>query len=218
MFSKSVFFGVLILCFTMSGITAKEFNLAQILTLAEKQSKDLQLAKSELEMATTRIDEAWALALPTLSADLNYNKNLKDQIFYATIPDIVTGEPTIQKFDFSFENEFSATAELKQTLYSFGKVGKALEIAYQYEDFAKRNFQFQKQNILINTKISFYNAVLAKKVFELTLDSESSARDNYNEIKNRYESGAASEFELLQAEVRWRNAVPQTIASKKNTS
>ena len=105
---KKVSNRILFFSFLTGLVLANEFDLNQVLKLAEEQSKDLKIAKSELKMADARIDEAWALALPELSADLNYNKNLKDQIFYATIPDFITGEPTIQKFDMSFENEFSA--------------------------------------------------------------------------------------------------------------
>lgn len=215
MYTKTILFLCFFIILISNNVLARELTLSQTIKLAEGNSKELKLAQMELELADARVDEAWAMALPTIKVDLNYNKNLKDQIFYATIPDFITGEPTIQKFDMSFENEFSATAKLEQTLYSFGKVGTALEIAYEYEDFADKNYNYQRRQILINTKIGFYNALLAKNIYELNRDSEESARENYDETRQRFDSGVASEFELLQSEVRWRNAIPSAISAKK---
>ena len=206
---------LLILVIFWSSLAAAELTLEQTIKLAEEKSKELKLAKAELQLADAQIDEAWADALPNIDANIGYNRNLKDSKFFFTVFDSATGQESVQSFDFSFKNNFTATAELRQTLFS-GKIGKALEIAYIYEDFADMNFKYQKQNILVNTKISFYSALLAKKIYQLSVGSEESAKGNYDETKIRYESGAASEYDLLQAEVRWRNAVPQTISAKKD--
>jgi outer membrane protein TolC len=72
------------------------------------------------------------------------------------------------------------------------------------------------QSILTNIRINFYSALLAQKIYDVTKESQSSAENNYKDTKLRYESGAASEYDLLQAEVRWRNSIPQTISAKKN--
>jgi outer membrane protein len=206
---------IYLLCILCAFTCAGELTLTQTIKLAEEHSKELKLARADLEMADAQINEAWASALPSINADINYNRNLKDSKFFFTVFDSATGKETVQSFDFSFKNNFSATAELRQTLFS-GKVGKALEIAYIYEDYADKNYNYQRQNILVNTKISFYSALLAKKIYELSVESENSAKGNYDDTKLRFETGAASEYELLQAEVRWRNAIPHTISAKKD--
>ena len=212
---KSVGYVVIIFCFFGSLLNAQELDLSQILKLAEENSKDLKLAKSELELADAQIDEAWAGALPEVDANVSYNRNFKDPKFYISATDSATGKSSTTELDFSFKNNFTATAEVRQTLLS-GKVGAALLIAYLYEDYAKKSFEYQKQNILMNTKISFYEALLSKRVYELSVESESSAKENFNEVNVRLEIGAASEYETLQAEVRWRNKIPLTISAKKN--
>ena len=91
----------------LASASATELNLDQAIELAKKQSKDLQIVKAELDMAETQIDEAWATALPNVSADFNYNRNLKDAKFFITAPDPLTGAPSTQELDFTFKNEFS---------------------------------------------------------------------------------------------------------------
>lgn len=209
-------FTVLISMLQLGLVRATELNLERAIDLAKQQSKELQLVKVELDLASTRVDEAWSTALPKVSADFNYNRNLKDAKFFITAPDPQTGVATTQELDFTFKNEFSFSAELRQTIYSFGKVGTALDIAYEYRDFAQKNYKYQLQNILTAIRINFYNALLTQKIYEVSTESEISAESNYKETKVRYESGVVSEYDLLQAEVRWRNSIPQTISAKKN--
>jgi len=213
---RNLFFTLLIVLLKSAIVNATELTIEQAIDLAKKQSKELQIVKAELDKAETQIDEAFAAALPNVSADFNYNRNLKDAKFFITAPDPQTGLSTTQELDFTFKNEFSFTAELRQTIYSFGKVGTALDIAYAYQDFAEKNYRYQMQSILTNIRINFYRALLAQKIYDVSKESQNSAESNYKDTKLRYESGAASEYDLLQAEVRWRNSIPQTISAKKN--
>ncbi len=197
-----------------SALFSEELDISATLDRAKKQSKDLKLAKAELDLAQERINEAWAAALPNISADINYSRNLKEQFFY--IKGGFSGGGETARLSFTFKNEYSASAKLEQTLYSFGKVGTALEIAYDFEDYAEMNYKYQRQQILTNTRIAFYNVLLMQKIYQVSKDSENSARGNFEEVKTKYQSGVSSEYEMLQAEVRWRNSIPSTISAHKN--
>ena len=199
-------------------LPATELNLKQALALAGKNNKNLKLARAETRMADARVQEAWSSALPRLSTDVNYTRNLKSQYFYINTgggggfggP----GSPT--RFSFSFKNEYNVMAKLDQTIYSFGKVGTALKIAYEYEDFVKANYNYQSQVIFAGIKEAFYGVILMQKIYRLAVDSEKSAHDNYLQTKERYQNGAVSEYDVLQAEVRWRAALPEKISAHKN--
>ncbi|KAA3598316.1 MAG: hypothetical protein DWQ06_11360, partial [Calditrichaeota bacterium] len=102
---------------------AADYNLDQILKLADENSKNLRLAKLELETAKQLKREAISNALPTISADAGYRRNLQENAFFITAEDSSTGELSTQKFKISNDNEFSFTTTLDQTIYSFGNVG-----------------------------------------------------------------------------------------------
>ncbi len=202
-----------------SSLFAGEVSLKQALTMAEKNNKNLKLAQAEKRMADARVKEAWSSALPTLSSDINYTRNLKSQYFYINTGGSgggFGGPGSPSRFSFTFKNDYNITAKLDQTIYSFGKVGTALKIAYEYEDFVQANYDFQSHSILAGVKQAFYGVVVLQKIYRLAVGSEKNAHDNYLQTKERYQNGAVSEYDLLQAEVRWRDALPQKISAQKD--
>jgi outer membrane protein TolC len=209
---KQIYIG-LIISLLANFLFAESMDIDATLKRAKEKSKDLKLAKAELDIAQENINEVWASALPNISADVNYSRNLKEQFFFIN-GDLPAGQSN--KLSFTFKNVYSLTAKLEQTLYSFGKVGTALEIAYDFEKYAEMNYQYQRQQILTNTRTAFYNVLLMKQISKVTKDSETSAKGNFDEAQTRFESGVASEYEMLQAEVRWRNSIPISIAANKN--
>ena len=72
------------------------------------------------------------------------------------------------------------------------------------------------QNIITEVNKAFYRALLLEKIYAVAQESEDSANGNYENIKLKYESGVMSEFDLLQAEVRWQNSIPETMQAEKN--
>lgn len=204
-----------VLCVLINPILqAMELDLQTALKLAKQQNKEILLAFAEFSVAEANVKEAWSQALPTIDASLGYNRNFKQTYFYINTGSSEGDLPN--RFSFTFNNEYNFNTTLTQTIYSFGKVGTALNIAYDYQYFIENQFNYQRSLVLSQVKKAFYQALLADKILELSKDSEESARSNYENTKIRFESGTVSEFELLQAEVRWQNAIPETIEDEKN--
>ncbi|UCC40154.1 MAG: TolC family protein [Candidatus Aminicenantes bacterium] len=206
---------VFLLAFHIYGMCTESYNLQEFLLLVEQYSKDLQLAEKELDMAKARKREAISQALPELSANGSYNRNLGRNFLYIDLPDFETGETREQKFQISYWNEFGFSLSLRQTLFSF-KVGNALKAAKQYQKLTDFVYDSQYQTVIGFAKKAFYQTLLLKKVWEVTKASEENARDNYQMVKKKYDNGLASKFELLQAETRWENLKPETMKARRN--
>ena len=201
---------IISLLFIINGsLYAGEYNLDAFLELVKQNSKDLKLAKEDLKMASARKKEAWATALPKIGAQGDYRRNLLKNILFAEF----NGE--IQKIDLTFNNEYSFNASLTQPLFSF-QIGNALTAAGQYESMSDYIYEASEQGIITFAKKGFYQALLLKKVWDIAAASEQSAEENYENIKNKYTNGLVSEFELLQAEVGWKNKMPQTLEAQRN--
>lgn len=195
-------------------LSAETYDLESFLNLVKTNSKDLQLAQKELDMAKAIKKEAWATALPKLFAQGNYKRNILENFLYVDFPD-EEGGTSKQKFKITRNNEYLFTANLNQTLFSF-KVGNALTAAKQYEKMTQQVYEASRQGILAFSKKGFYQGLLLKKFWEVQQSSEQSAKDNYENIKKKFENGLVSEFQLLQAEVRWKNEIPKTLEAKRN--
>jgi outer membrane protein TolC len=193
-------------------VFAEKYNLDGILKLAIEQNKDIKLAESELKTASALKMEAFADAFPQFDVVAGYNYNIKENVIYTGAP---PGSGIPDKLKISFANEFSFNAVVRQTLFSFN-VGTAIQAAGIYQKFTDYQFDNQRQAVITEVKKAFYRVLLAKQGVEVAQDSEDSAKENYETTKLRFEAGAASEFDLLQSEVRWQNTIPITIEFRKN--
>ncbi|WP_457566334.1 TolC family protein [Caldithrix abyssi] len=198
----------------VGSVQAENYDLAAFIELVKKNSDDLKLAAKELEMAAAQKREAWATALPKISAEGNYRRNLLETYLYVDFP-TADGSLVRQKFKITKNNEYTFTAALLQPIFSF-KVGTALRAAKQYERMSQFIFQSSDQEIITFAKKGFYQALLLKRVWQLKEETVKNARENYNMVKKQYQAGLASEFQLYQAEVRWKNSIPEAQQARKN--
>lgn len=218
---KSVFLALhlVFLLVALPGLQARAdstvYNLEAFLARVETHSKDLELAKKELDMAKVNKKEALSTALPKVQIEANYKRNLKDNFLYIDFPDFDTGEMTNQKFKINYKNEYGLSAVLNQTLFSF-KVGTALRAAKEYKRLTDFVYHATHRTILNMAKKGFYQVLLLEKVWEVSRASEENARENYLNMKKRFDNGQVSQFHLLQSEVRWRNLMPDTTRAKRN--
>ena len=220
--SGSRFISILsVILFFCCGITAiswaetSNITLESFLSLVKRNSKDLKLAKKELDMAKVYKKEALATALPSLIIDANYKRNLKDIFLFIDFPDFETGEMTNQKFKINYKNEYGLSAVLSQTIFSF-KVGTALKAAKQYKKITDFVYKAADKAVITIAKKAFYQTLLLEKLWEVTKASQQNAHENYLNVKKKYDNGQVSQFKLLQAEVRWENIIPETIKARRN--
>ncbi len=207
---------IVVLAMLMASMAGSAtYNLDQFIALVEANSMDLRIAKKELEMADARYREALSTALPKIYAEASYNRNLARMFLYVDFPDMETGEMTSQKFQISYNNDFSATARLQQTLFSL-QVGDALRAAKQYDKLTEYVYQYSYQMIISIARKGFYRALMLKKIWDVKAAAEQNAGENYQNVQQKFENGLVSEFDLLQAEVNWKNKIPETTQAKRN--
>ncbi|MFZ0391024.1 MAG: TolC family protein [Calditrichia bacterium] len=200
----------------ISQLFAKTYNLESILILARQNNKQIKLAEADKQFADAQKKEAVSTALPKINVDLGYNRNIFENRFYFEVEDPETGAMTTQSFKASFKNEYTLNAALNQTLFGFGKIGNAIQAAGYFEKYTNFNYQTQWQDVITQVKKAFYSALLLKQVWNVAEQSGQNARENYENILLKFESGAVSEFELLQAESRWQNVIPEAMQARKN--
>jgi outer membrane protein TolC len=205
----------MLLLLMVSVVAAQEYDLDRFIKLVEKNSKDLKIAQKELEMADAQYKEALSTALPKISAQATYNRNLGKMFLYVDFPDFETGVTTKQKFQISYNNDYSMTASLQQTLFSL-QIGDALRAASQYEKLTEYAYEASFQTIIALAKKGFYRALLLHKIWEVNASAEKNAKENYENVKQKFSNGLVSEYDLLQAEVNWKNKIPETSQAKRN--
>jgi outer membrane protein len=200
---------------TDQNAVVETFTLDSFLKQVNSYSKDLKLAKEDLQMAKVYKKEAKATALPKIQLEADYSRNLKDNFMYIDFPDFETGEMTNQKFKINYKNDYSMQAVINQSLFSF-KIGTALTAAKQYKKLTDFVYKATHQAVMKVSRKAFYQTLLLKQVWEVSRNSEKNAHENYLQMKKKYDFGQISQFHLLQSESRWQNTIPETTQAKRN--
>jgi len=213
--TKAAVLGFMGLLLMFSSLSGESLTLENFLTRVKKNSKDLKLAQKELDMAKVQKKEATSTALPKVMMEGNYKRNLKDNFLYIDFPDFETGEMVNQKFKINYKNEYGFSAVVNQTLFSF-KVGTALKAAKEYKRLTDFIYMATDQTIMKLSRKTFYQALLLEKIWKISIAAEKNAKDNFENMQKKYDNGQISQFQLLQAEVRWQNAQPETTKSRRN--
>ncbi len=171
---------------------------------ALEYNRQLLSVKKELERSRAEIISARSGALPQLTLDGRYTRNL-------TTRDFFFGD---EKIPISKNNEFDLSVSLTQPLYIGGKVGSALKIAKIYRDYSSEKVKEVEREIVFNAESIFYGAILAES--NLDVLKKASEQLNYNlEIAEKYfNQGMISEYELLRARVEKLNIEPQLVAAE----
>lgn len=209
---------ILFVCATLGMATTAQtqtFTLDQYIQRVLDHNKDLKLAQKDKELAFTQKRQAIASALPTVGMESGYTRNLTDYYMYFDMSALNPQATGIAKAPIKRDNELSANVALQQTLFS-PQVGSAIKAAKQYQNLTDEVYDASRQAVVIGTKKIFHQALLMQKYYEVAQATENNAKENYEQVKLKFDNGQVSKFELLQAETRWRSTVPQTQQVERN--
>ncbi len=206
---------MMILAFALQTGYAREYDLDGFIAAVRRNSKALRLASRELDNAREQKREARAGALPRVGVEAGYTRNLSDYYMYFDLSSLMGGPPMVSQVPFKRGNEFSAMIGLDQTLFS-ATVLYAVKASRQYQALVDQVFRANERALVNGARKLFFQAILLDRVVEVARNSEENALAGYRDVKQKYEQGQVSEFELLRAETRWRAAIPETRQAERN--
>ena len=194
---------------------AKTYDLDAILNAVRTHNKDLQIAGENRNTGAVQQKEALATALPSVGFEAGYTRNLTDYYMYFDQSALMPGATGVIKAPVKRDNELSSTIALQQTLYSH-EVGSAITASRQYTQLLDYTFEATEQAVLTGAGKLFYQCLFLEKVTDVVQAAETNALENYNDVKLKYDQGQVSEFDLLQAETRWRGTIPEVQQAERN--
>jgi len=187
---------ILLSLFAVSAASADEYDLETYLTLVERNNPDLLLRFKDIELAETDAALARSAFLPRAGVQGGYNRNLQD---------VRT----------NYDNELTMGIGITQILFSAGalsnyskaKLGKAIR---------EQSFEAARLAVLCAAKKLYARAELALLIVEIRESSERFSLEQYQRMERRRQAGAATEMDLLSAEVDWRTKADAIMEARKN--
>ncbi len=200
----------LILSFVFT-VAIAGFSFAETILTVEKvrqraleYNRQLLSAQKELERSKAEIISARSGALPQLSLDGRYTRNLTTREFFF-------GDEVIP---ISKNNEFDLSLSLTQPLYIGGKVGSALKIAKIYKEYSSEKVKEIEREIVYNAEAIFYGVILAESNLDVIKKANQQLSYNLEIAEKYFGQGMISEYELLRARVEKLNIDPQLISAE----
>ena len=193
---------MLVLLLLAAPVVAQEkpLTLDEALQIAIAKNRDLQKAHEYRRWVQGRYVEERSAALPHLQlsgAGVETWDNTYQLFFGPSYP--------------ASQRTWSTTVGLTQTLYSWGKIGAAIEIAKQGIASAEDLLDLSRAETVRVTTEAFVDVLLARSLETIAADTLAQRERHLDEAKKKYELGVATDYDVLSATVAVDNARPDVI-------
>ena len=140
---------------------------------------------------------------------------LDEKVFTLEFPSMIPGEPP-QKVKVDFTKTYQFSLALSMPLFAGGSLTSGFRQANYNLQATKEVIRQSRQETVFSVKQAFYGYLLAAKFAEVSDEAVALAEKHYQNVKNLYEVGMASKFDLLRSEVQVANLKPQLIRARNN--
>jgi outer membrane protein len=215
--AKAILLAILLIFLTTTFSFPQEkltLTLKDSIQLALSQNPYHLAAEERLETARAKLREAAAGFFPSLNSEGLHT--LAEKLFVLEFPSFIPGEPPQRvSMDFTKDYQFSLTFSLP--LFTSGRLTSGFKQA-KYGLRSTEEAVRQSEHITVfNAKKAFYGYLLAQDFVKVAEEAVEVAEKHLKNVKNLYEVGMASKFDLLRSEVQVANLKPQLIRARNNS-
>jgi outer membrane protein TolC len=199
-------FGVAIglgLSSTAAPVSAQQLSRAQAVAQAVGANPEVKVSLEQVSLLEGRITEARADALPDVS--------WTTRVVRSRDPGLLNS-PNFDQFPIEFRsalipiagNSFDTFAGVSQTLWSF-KLGKAIEAAKLARDAGQEDVRRARQVTALNAVQGYNQLLFAIEQLRVARSTVDQKQGHVDVARSRRAAGAATELEVLRAEVDLEN-------------
>jgi len=181
-----------------------ELTLEKAIALGLEQNLDISLARERLAGLEALRREAIGAALPALSLNSSYNRNLKKPAFFLGGQAITAGS----------DNSLRHAFNLQQYLFAGGAVSEGMKAARIGVEGGQAQVRGAKEDVVLAVKQFFYAVCLASETASIQRDFLALAEDHLKTIAERFRQGLDSDLVVLRQKVEVANAQPALVAAR----
>jgi outer membrane protein TolC len=186
-------------------------TLEDSIALALKQNPFHQAALAKEDQASALVREAVAGFFPSVNAQ---GMNVLDKkVFTIEFPSLIPGEPP-QRIKFDFTRAYQFTVNFSVPLFTGGRLVSGYKSANYNLSATREAIRQSQQETVFSVKAAFYGLLLARETLAATEEAVALAENFYKNVKNLYDVGMSSKFDLLRSEVQAANLKPQLIRAR----
>jgi outer membrane protein len=186
-------------------------TLDEAIAMALRQNPFHLAAQEQIGQAKAQVRQAVAGFLPTLNAQ--GTDTLDEKLFTLEFPSMVPGEPP-QRISIDFTKDYQMSLAFSLPLFAGGRLTAGYKQANYGLQASRESVRLSEQETVFEVKRAFYGYLLAKEFSAVADESMALAEGFRDNVKNLYEVGMASKYDLLISEVQVTNLKPAAIRAK----
>jgi len=186
------------------GGPTRTLTLEAAIELAEAQNPTLLASQQQIYSAEGAVLGARGAMLPTASFSTLWNFAEKVQVIPNPFP--FPGMPSELELDFT--QDFQGAMSLDMPLAMWGLVRNGYADARTALDITKNSRESSRLDVVLQVTQAFYGVLLAEEGLNVARDALAQAERQQEIAAERLAQGAASEFDVLRAQVQVANLKP----------
>ena len=223
-------------------VHSQTIGLEQVIREVCTKSDSVKMMKESIIKSDQMVRENWANALPYVSATGAYVHNYgsafggssssgssrpmaKKAILDPSELGQVDGE--IGKVISSAFSGFSTPQHsdiytggisFNQPIYTFGKVGTAIDVANNFNKSAKASFARNMQTLQLGALDMFFRTIMAQKAADIAGQSLARKKELNSFLERNFQNGSGSKAQVLKTRADVADQIAQTIVARRDAA
>ncbi|AFZ28884.1 outer membrane efflux protein [Gloeocapsa sp. PCC 7428] len=170
----------------------------QALELAQRNNRQLQVARLNLERSRAALREAQAALLPNASLNAGLNRSQSAQPNQG-FPEQEAGASTV----------FNGTAQLSYDIYTSGERSSRIRAAEEQIRLNELQLEQTAQQLRLDVANDYYNLQAADELVRINQSAVTNAQASLRDAQALEQAGVGTRFDVLRSEVQLANATQE---------
>lgn len=213
-FSRKFVLAVTLFCMGFTAVINAQdtltVSLPKALEIAMSQSPTIKVANKEIERVDYSKKEKFSALFPTVSVSGVYQRALKKQRMFFSIPGMPANPDGIEVGQ---DNTYNAGVSASVPLIS-PTLWASLEMTDTDAKLALESARSSKLSLVNQVTKAYYTILLTQDQYNVFKRSYENTAENARIISNKYKLGTVSEFEWIRADVQVKNASSNLVSAQ----
>ncbi|MEW6702401.1 MAG: TolC family protein, partial [Bacteroidota bacterium] len=186
-------------------------TLAESIRLALEKNKRVVQTKELISGSEAKVEEARSIYFPQLKLESNYYR-------LSWLPEInfaLPGLPT-EKIKFGVYNNYGAQLSLYQSLFTWGRSTKGIELSEVELSMAKATAALTEREIAYAVVQLFYQILMVQEAVKVIDENLKLLNEHFSFVRKKYDAGELSHFDVLSTEVHISTTSGQKLDAETN--
>ena len=192
-----------------------QLTLEDAIKVAVANNPQVKRAILSVEDADELVRIAYSEVYPNISSSLNYTRNFEVPVSF--VPAIIfdqNADPNeLVPVAFGTDNNWQGGFTVTQNIFR-GEVFVGLSTSEIFKTVQKENLRSTTQQIITQTRVAYYQALVAKEQLRLQEAQIKRLEQNLKDNQARQEAGLVDEYAVLQLQVQLSNQRPQLVEAE----